>query len=99
MKQETTKPEQHSNAPELGLHSVSSSNCDKGWNDGSCCCNCKNHYEDFYHCTTLPKPNNSKDCICSTHKGWICIISFEGEKPKAHSNWSEHGFCEMHNPM
>ena len=67
--------------------------CDKGWNDGSCCCNCANHYEDRHHCTT--KPNRENGCCCSEHKGWICLISFEGEKPIAHSGWSEHGMCEM----
>lgn len=72
--------------------------CDKGWHDGSCCCNCKNHIEDFYHCTTSPKPYGVDGCVCSTHKGWICLISMEGEKPIAHSNWSEHGMCEMYYP-
>jgi hypothetical protein len=73
---------------------VSSSNCDKGWHDGSCCCNCKNHYEDFNHCTTGGKNGNGG--VCSEHKGWIRLISCEGETPRAHSGWSEHGMCEMH---
>lgn len=71
--------------------------CNKGWHDGSCCCNCKNHYEDFYHCTTQPKPEGVGGCVCSVHKGWICIIEFEEGQTRAHSNWSEHGFCEMYN--
>lgn len=73
--------------------------CDKGWHTGDCCCNCCNHYEDFYSCVSHPKPKGVKGCVCSTHKGWICLIQFENEeKPRAHSNWSEHGFCEMHRP-
>lgn len=72
--------------------------CDKGWHDGSCCCNCEHHIEDFYHCTTSPKPDGAEGCVCSIHKGWICLISMEGETPIAHSNWSEHGMCEMHYP-
>ncbi len=80
--------------PSLDIAGVSSSNCDKGWHDGSCCCNCKNHYEDFNHCTTGGQKENG--CVCSEHKGWICLISFEGETPRAHSGWSEHGMCEMH---
>lgn len=67
---------------------------------GDCCCTCENHYEDFYHCTTSPKPDsydeNNHKCVCSTHKGWICLISMEGEKPRAHSGWSEHGLCECY---
>ena len=80
----------------LDIAGVSSINCDKGWHDGSCCCNCKHHYEDFYHCTTLPNPEGIEGCVCSTHKGWVCLISFEGEQPRAYSNWSEHGMCEMY---
>lgn len=71
-------------------------NCDKGWHDGSCCCNCRNHYEDFYHCITKPKPEGIDDCVCSIHKGWICLISMDGEKPIAHSGWRAHGFCEFY---
>lgn len=65
------------------------------WN-GCCCCNCGNHLEDFYHCTTLPKPKGVEGCVCSTHKGWICKSKFEdSDKVKYHSGWSEHGMCEM----
>lgn len=71
--------------------------CDKSNYNGECCCNCSNHYEDFYHCITKPKPEGVEGCVCSTHKGYICLVSFEGEKPKAYSNWKEHGYCEMWN--
>jgi hypothetical protein len=81
--------------PTLSKTAVSSSDCDKG-HRGDCCCNCKNHLKDFYHCTTSPKPENKKGCVCSVQKGWICLISFEGETPMAHSGWGEHGMCEMH---
>ncbi|HEY5588398.1 MAG TPA: hypothetical protein VIK86_05515 [Candidatus Paceibacterota bacterium] len=71
--------------------------CDKGWSDGSCCCNCANHYEDFYHCTTTEKSDIIGDgCVCSVHKGWICIPPLGESKKIAHSNCGEHGMCEMH---
>ena len=70
---------------------MSKDNCQKELWNGCCCCNCANHLEDFYHCTTPPKPDGVKGCVCSTHKGWICHMI-----GKYHSGWSEHGFCEMH---
>lgn len=73
-----------------------STDCMKSQYNGDCCCNCKNHYEDFYHCTTHPKPENVEGCVCAVHKGWICLISFEGEKSIARSNWGEHGICDSH---
>jgi len=81
---------------------INQKKCNKGLPTGQCCCNCGNHYEDFYHCITEPKPDsydkNNPKCVCNVHKGWICLVSFEGEEPKAHSDWSEHGFCEMWRP-
>ncbi len=71
--------------------------CNKEEWNGCCCCNCKNHLEDFHHCTTLPK---LECCVCSTHKGWICKMVFEdSEEIRYHSGWSEHGICEMHTPI
>ena len=75
---------------------MSITKCTLGWHDGSCCCNCKNHYEDFHHCTTKKK-EEGEDCVCSQHKGYICMISIDGIT-KAYSGWSEHGFCELHVP-
>jgi hypothetical protein len=70
----------------------------EGWQNGSCCCNCKWHHEDFYHCCTpypkeLPEPEG---CRCGIHKGWICMVSIDGEDSRAHSDWPEHSMCEMH---
>lgn len=62
------------------------------WN-GDCCCNCRWHIEDFYHCATYKGP--ASQCVCSTHKGWICMPPDFGG---AHSDWTEHGMCEMHEP-
>lgn len=59
---------------------------------GSCCCNCRWHIEDFHHCTTVE--DRGGKCVCSEPKGWICM-SPEGH---AHSGWTEHGMCEMHEP-
>lgn len=71
------------------------SQCQKERWNGKCCCNCANHLEDFYHCTTLPKPEGIKGCVCGIHKGWICKATFENTT-QYYSNWSEHGICEMH---
>lgn len=73
------------------------SNCEKEHWHGCCCCNCENHLEDFYHCTTLPRPNTTEGCVCGVHKGWICRMGDEDSgKVRFHSGWSEHGMCEMH---
>ena len=72
-------------------------NCCKEQFHGCCCCNCKNHLEDFHHCTTLPKPEGVEGCVCSTHKGWICRMGFDdSNEVRYHSGWAEHGMCEMH---
>ena len=62
-----------------------------------CCCNCLYHLEDKFHCTTHPKLRETSggDCICSFHKGWICI-GFHADGI-AHSDWDEHSVgCEMY---
>jgi hypothetical protein len=60
---------------------------------GSCCCNCRWHVEDFHHCTTARDlREQTKKCVCGEHKGWICMAP----EDRAHSGWSEHGMCEMH---
>lgn len=70
-------------------------NCYKTKNNDKCCCNCNNHYEDFYHCFSYPKPIGVSGCVCDTHKGWTCLISLDGERPVSHSDWNEHGVCEF----
>ena len=65
---------------------------------GRCCCNCRHHLPDYYHCCTVelpPTSGKSRMCVCSLQKGWICYID-DLEGARAHSNWSEHGECEMH---
>jgi len=73
--------------------------CKKGWSNGECCCNCKNHLEDFYHCTSSPKPTDYDEdnhrCVCSEHKGWICYINTQ-DGARASSGWGEHGYCEFY---
>lgn len=61
---------------------------------GACCCNCKHRVEDFWHCTTHPV-RESRECRCSEPKGWICLGEWI-QGGNAHSGWSEHGLCEMH---
>ena len=66
-----------------------------------CCCKCEWHIEDFYHCTTamplrdaIEKLVGGSHCICSMHKGWICLCAEEG---RAYSDWPEHsGGCELY---
>ena len=57
----------------------------------ACCCTCRYHHEDFHHCTTTKDRGNR--CVCSDHKGWICM-----GLERAHSGWSAHGMCELHEP-
>lgn len=66
-----------------------------------CCCTCLYRLQDFHHCTTVDEERKASlrsaghdGCLCSIPKGWICApAGFEG---RAHSDWSEHGICEMH---
>ena len=63
------------------------------WRDGCCCCNCQNHIKDMSHPYTDGKAPNEQ-------RGWICLIPKMSNNPKpiAFSGWSEHGFCELHDP-
>jgi len=66
-----------------------------------CCCVCRHHYADHYHCavhqelrgTSLPM----EGCICRIQKGWICagfLATAGGDR--VHSDWPEHSIgCEM----
>jgi hypothetical protein len=61
-----------------------------------CCCQCRYHHQDFYHCTTKPRPLDEDgaelpNCVCNIPKGWICM---NPEIGRACSNWSKHGLCE-----
>jgi len=72
------------------LSSISDEKCSiEEW--GGCCCNCKNHLEDFHHCCTTPGRQQGT-CYCNFHRGWICIP----DGTRAHSGWSKHGYCELH---
>lgn len=76
---------------------MSNNKCVKKDFNGCCCCNCKNHLEDFYHCTTMPKSKGVEGCVCSVHKGWICKTVFaDSNEIFYYSGWSEHGICELH---
>lgn len=70
-------------------------------NKDRCCCNCRYHVEDFYHCSATQGTEAeslrtmSGKCVCNQHRGWICIgMLVQGGN--AHSGWSEHGMCEIH---
>lgn len=69
-----------------------------------CCCNCRNHLKDNFHCTihTELRASSGDNCICSFRKGWICVgMVFEDpENGRAHSEWPEHSIgCEMYTPI
>lgn len=74
--------------------------CQKDLWKGHCCCNCKYHIEDFYHCTTVTRDEKLRlsddNCVCNIHKGWICMPQHLEGIGRAHSGWEEHGMCEMH---
>lgn len=62
-----------------------------------CCCDCVYHLEDTFHCAQHPKLRETSGgkCICSFHKGWVCIGFWR--EGKAHSEWPEHSIgCEMY---
>ena len=60
---------------------------------GQCCCTCRYHLRDYWHCTTAPLLRaEHKGCVCSEPRGWICAPP-EGER--VFSGWSACGLCEM----
>lgn len=61
-----------------------------------CCCECKFHLQDFYHCSSTPRPLDASgalipNCVCGIPKGWICMAP---DTSRVHSGWTEHGLCE-----
>jgi len=65
----------------------------------ACCCNCRWRARDHRHCNHDRKPGEDP-CICGEQRGWICMApEFFDEaagESVMHSNWPEHGLCEMH---
>lgn len=75
---------------------VSSSECWMESKHHQCCCQCRHHIPDFYHCTIDTKLREEMEkCVCGIQKGWICIPpEFDG---RAYSEWPEHSIgCEMY---
>jgi hypothetical protein len=69
--------------------------CDKGWHDGSCCCNCKNQLKLMCHPWNkeFGKGSISEQC------GWVCTVRFDADdKNEAIFFDKEHGMCKMHHP-
>lgn len=58
---------------------------------GQCCCNCGNHYKDYHHPWTTGKS-------IMEQRGWICFVDMGDEMSIMHSDWSEHGMCELWKP-
>jgi len=75
---------------------------------GECCCNCEHQLKDYWQCTTVDqdwrddyeaaKGEKPPQCVCNIVKGYICVPPgfIKNGRRTAHSNWSEHGMCEMH---
>jgi len=104
-----TKKAEKSNTPlqpSLDIAGVSSSNCDKGWHDGSCCCNCKHQKKLMCH----PWNGNQKaygwldDKIkfgkgsITQQCGWVCSVQFDDKSNKDMLIYFDfkHSFCELH---
>lgn len=74
------------------------SGCDKGWKDGSCCCNCINQLKLNRHPLNETIGNGS---IMDTF-GYVCLApEFQEKKEKRFGIFfeKEHGFCEMYYPI
>ncbi len=70
--------------------------CDKGWHDGSCCCNCKNHIPLVKH----PWNKDLGKGRISEQMGFACIGFFScGEKVATFFDMNhKHGMCELYQP-
>jgi hypothetical protein len=68
-----------------------------------CCCNCRNHWQDFHHCTIHTTLRAEREqCVCGVPKGWVCIGFRAKGDPRApiHSEWPEHSVgCEMYSAI
>lgn len=72
-------------------------NCELGWKDGSCCCNCVNQAPLLKH----PWNNDIGKGPASETMGWVCAIHDPDEdKDGPHVTFMDrrHGMCEMHWP-
>lgn len=70
--------------------------CDKGFEDGSCCCNCKNHIPLMKH----PMNRGIGEGSISKIMGYTCLgFLSEGEDIAIYFDEThKHGMCEMHQP-
>ena len=70
--------------------------CDKGWDNGECCCNCK------FQLTLKKHPHNQGfgKGYMSENCGYVCVHPFEDGSNSGNAIYFEkkHGFCEMHTP-
>ena len=68
--------------------------CDKGWHDGSCCCNCRHHIKLVKH----PWNESIGKGPISEQMGYACTGFFSvGEMVATFFDINhEHGMCELH---
>lgn len=68
--------------------------CDRGWHDGSCCCNCINQIELFKHPWNIKYRGKTSETtnlfVCKPHQ-----IEEFSEKRKGILMENNHGFCEL----
>jgi hypothetical protein len=61
-----------------------------------CCCQCRFHIPDFYHCGVSRPEDMEKGCVCLILKGWICLCLIDENDVRAYSGWPEHDIgCEL----
>jgi hypothetical protein len=80
--------------------------CDKGWHDGSCCCNCLHQKRLMCHPWNgnqningiLDPPIKFGKGAISQQCGWVCAVQFEDDSNNDQFIFFdfEHGFCELH---
>ena len=69
--------------------------CDKGWHDGSCCCNCKHQIELYKH----PWNKVNKGAVTEKTGMYACIVRLDVDQSNQGIIFEkQHGFCEMHEP-
>ncbi len=67
--------------------------CDKGWHDGSCCCNCKNFIELFKH----PCNTEHKGKFTERAGFHACIVQLDCDGERKGTIYDhDHGYCELH---
>lgn len=61
-----------------------------------CCCLCRWHWTDYYHCKHSYPEGHESGCVCSIPKGYICVAPEIYNGRGGTSGWPEHSVgCEL----